>query len=109
MNYWFHCISSEFTLLLTPGSQPIHETPPRPNIAFTTTFLNHLLITPGLRVGEHVKEGVATLNSSHLTHPSLCTLKWVVETQDSSKYSLKSCSDPVSNPRPPNHDAALYH
>ena len=69
MNYWFCSISQEFTLLLTPGSQPIHES--RLGLIFILLlhFFNHLLITPGLRVGEHVKEGVATLNSSHLTRP----------------------------------------
>ncbi len=38
MNYWFRSISHEFTLLFTPCSQFIHETPPRPNIASTSTF-----------------------------------------------------------------------
>ena len=58
---------------------------------------------------EKFKEGCDTLSSSHLS-PTLFTslMSGRILRLDPSN-SLKSCSDPASNPRPTNHGAARYH
>ena len=61
-------------------------------------------------MGEHFKEGVATLNSSHLTPPLDLFPKLGSRNPREQRVTLfKSCCDPASNPRPTNDNVATYH
>ena len=43
-------------------------------------------------------------------NPPLALLpQWTVAVRESSKYRTKPCYGPVSNPRPPSHNAARYY